>query len=115
MRPDLMFEGLGALAVAEPTWPGPVMAALKDSPPGSYLELLTPLVQAVGITYRSSSGPEHVASSVNATIPGGLWERFYETEADPADGGLHGRTFVDHSAKRVIVAFRGICVDNSFR
>lgn len=117
MRPELMLAGAALRPAAQegPSWPGPLLERLSDQPPGSYFELLEPLVHAVGITYRSSSGPEFYPPLANATIPGGSWERLPETEADSDRGGVHGRTFIDRSKKRIIIAFRGICADDGHR
>lgn len=98
---------------------GGLLEALQDQPPGSYFRLMEPVVSAVDITYKSTL-KEFGSLYANATIPrevapGEEWVRMPELEANPQEGGVHMRVFAEHARKQAICAFRGICVDNTYR
>lgn len=92
-----------------------ILTALQDKPRGEFFGLIQPLVEAVTINYYGVSGPEFDPAFANATISGGGWKRLVEVEVDLEQGGLHARAFVNHEARRGILTFRGICLENEHR
>lgn len=92
-----------------------LLGAMSDSPPGAFYEVMGPVTQAISLSYNTTLGSEtYDEAAVNKTIDpawaaGEAWERVYDLEADPQSGGVHARVFASVGAKRIIVAFRGIC------
>lgn len=92
-----------------------LLAKLADHPPGAFLQLMAPLVQATTLSYDEPSLVEGVAT-IDADGSGGpKWERAPALEKTSTRGGVHARVFVSHQTKQAIIAFRGSCEDDSNR
>jgi len=104
---EVLVEGRGGQV-----WRGPdridLLAALADSPSGSFVELMEPVAHAIGLTYNASLKP---MMDISAEHSGGeSWERVNDLETEPPEGGVHSKVFVSHGARRGLIAFRGMCV-----
>jgi len=110
---------LAAAAAREPSRTN-LLQALQDKPPGALVRLMGPVAGAITVSYEANSGPQQKPGAANDTIrpedaDGAVWERAPEFEADPPHGGVHAKVFVDRGDRRIIISFRGICVDDGFR
>lgn len=112
--------------------PWDLAKVFRDDPRGAYLDLMEPLVYTSFLTYTTTQGTPYSTwygnswggtwaddYGANASGPGGMsgggtWERLYAVEQDPSQGGAHMRAIVDHGAKRVILAFRGACLNTQY-
>jgi len=92
-------------------------AALADTPPGAYFQVIDPILKANDLAYCASVGPEYKAECDNQTIPpalsgGSSWERVYDLETSQSTaGGPHALVFADHEQKRAIFVIRGSCLE----
>ncbi|CAE7505152.1 unnamed protein product [Symbiodinium natans] len=87
-----------------------VSAILADSPEGTFLSRMSILVQAVGLTYNTTT-PKFQPELADAHISSGsgTWFRKKQFDRDPDKGGVFARTFVNDERRSAVVAFKGIC------
>jgi len=82
---------------------------------------MLPVLAATSISYCAHSFEHKGKCDVLPSTPsgsfsgGGHWEPLPELEVDSREGGIHALPFVDHGAKRAIIAFRGSCMEHEHK
>mmetsp|Transcript_105985 Transcript_105985/g.252906 ORF Transcript_105985/g.252906 Transcript_105985/m.252906 type:complete len:405 (+) Transcript_105985:42-1256(+) len=85
-------------------------AILADSPRGTFLSRMAILVQAVGLTYNTTT-PKFQPGLADANISSGAgtWFRKKQFDRDPEKGGVFARVFANDEMHSAIIVFKGIC------
>lgn len=91
------------LVVAAERWPVS-LEFLSGSSSETFLEFVGPLANMTTISYISTYGSYFEPDRAEETVSG--WERG-NFESNPIDGGMRAITFLNTSAQRGVVAFRG--------
>jgi len=108
------LHSLGQLKESSSWSDGGDALSIVENRHGDYLTVMSAVVQAIGLSYNTSEGPDFQPSQVNATISssaGENWERLFNFDLDPIPGGVHARVFADRANRRAIIAFRGSCLE----
>lgn len=90
-------------------WPAS-LAFLDSGGDADFFELVVPLSNMTRFTYTSTWGSYYKTADANATHPG--WLRG-TSESNPRDGGMRALVFVQPSASRGVIAFRGTDLNRS--
>ena len=87
---------------------------LADDPPGSFLNGMEVLVKAIDLVYNTTEpwyDPD--LDKLNTFHAGGRsWQRLRQFDRDPKPGGVFARVFSNPEKSTLVIAFKGICMEN---
>lgn len=87
---------------------------LADDPPGSFLNGMEVLVKAIDLVYNTTQpwyDPD--LDKLNTFHAGGRsWQRLRQFDRDPKPGGVFTRVFSNPENSTLVIAFKGICMEN---